>query len=172
MIDMKPITLYEFLSLVISLGGFLTVIVTLYYLIQQTRHSAIVLKDTLFAPLYSQQLEISKLFIEHPEYRKYFYDGVDIDFNDSDKNSQIYAVAEHILDYFAAIIFQKKAHGDVIDINCWTRYIKDCFAKSPILCETLETYKGWYPQELYRMKETALIEKAKLSPQKNPRILD
>lgn len=132
MFTTKPITLYELLSLVISAGGFLSVIITLYFLIQQTRYSAILLKETLFSPLDNKQFELDKIFIDYPEYRKYFYNGVTLGSNVSDKNTQITAIAEYILDYFAEIIHQKKVYRNVIDIDYWMEYMEDYFAKSPI----------------------------------------
>lgn len=156
MIDVKALTLYELLSLIISAAGFIAVIITLYLLTRQTRMSARELRENLLIPLKTQQLELDRLFVEHPHIRKYFYNGENISEDKQDEYAQVAAVAEYILDHFAAVISHTTADGQPLISTIWREYMKDCFVKSPVLCATLERYDRWYPRELFNIKKEAL----------------
>lgn len=156
MVDVKALTLYELLSLIISAAGFIAVIITLYLLNRQTRMSARELRENLLIPLKTQQLELDKLFVEHPHIRKYFYNGENIDEDKKDEYAQVAAVAEYILDHLAAVISHTTAEGQPLTSTIWREYMKDCFANSPVLWATLERYDRWYPRELLNIKAEAL----------------
>lgn len=157
MIDSKPITLYELLSLIISTAGFIGIIATLWFLNRQTRIADRALRENLLIPLKNQQLELDKLFIDFPHLRKYFYNGEVFKEDSSDAYAQAAAIAEYILDHMAAIMPQRTADGEMLISTIWREYIKDSFYNSPILCSTLEKHSRWYPRELYEIKEEALI---------------
>jgi len=149
-------TLYELLSLIISAAGFIGVIITLYLMNRQTRMSDRELKENLLVPLKTQQLELDKLFVERPHLRKYFYNGEIISEDKSDEYAQAAAVAEYMLDHFAAVMSHTTTEGKPLISTIWREYMKDCFAHSPILCTTLEKYGRWYPGELSNIKKEAL----------------
>jgi hypothetical protein len=160
MLDMKPMTLYELLSLIISAAGFIAVIITIYLLNRQTRMSDRELRENLLIPLKTQQLELDKLFVEHPQIRKYFYQGEIISEDKSDEYARVAAVAEYMLDHFAAVMSHTTTDGKPLISTIWREYLKDCFVNSPILCTTLEKYSRWYPRELSNIKKEALNDRS------------
>jgi hypothetical protein len=167
LMDAKAMTLYELLSLIISAAGFVAVILTLYFLNRQTRMSDRELKENLLIPLKTQQLELDRLFVEYPHVRKYFYKGEVISDDGSDEYARVAALAEYILDHFAAVISHTTADGKPLTSTIWREYINDCFVNSPILCSTLDRHSGWYSVELVGLKGEALANLAGTAAAKN-----
>ncbi|HEX8148936.1 MAG TPA: hypothetical protein VF591_17260 [Pyrinomonadaceae bacterium] len=155
MVDLKALTLYELLSLIISAAGFVGVIITLIFLYRQTRMSDRELRENLLVPLKTQQLELDRLFVEHPHLRKYFYDGARVPEDKPDEYAQVAATAEYILDHFAAIMLHTTAEGKPLASTIWREYMKDSFVNSPALCSTLERHRRWYARELLDIKDEA-----------------
>ena len=155
-VDAKPITLFELLSLIISIAGFIVVIVSIFLLKRQVSIADRGLRETWLIPLKTQQLEIDKLFIDRPHLRKYFYEGEHMIDSRSDEYVQVTATSEYILDHLSGVISQKTSDGKPLVSTIWREYIKDGFANSPALCSTLEKHKHWYPKELWDIKEEAL----------------
>jgi|GEM_PF-1758637 len=154
--ELKPLTLFELLSLLVSVAGFVVVIISILLLKRQISIADRGLREAWLVPLKAQQLEIDKLFIERPHLRKYFYEGEPVVVGRADELAQVTATAEYILDHLAAVISQRTAEGEPLTSTIWREYMKDSFALSPVLCSTLERHRRWYPRELYDIKEEAL----------------
>ena len=91
--------------------------------------------------------ETDKLFIEHPEFRPYFYDGKDLD---SVKNDTFYlkavGISELLLDYFDTMNdMNYLSFNDTLNQG-WRNWVEGSFETSPILVKTLTENKNWYPQ--------------------------
>ncbi len=78
-------TFYELLSLVVSIAGFVAVIITLVLLMRQTREMAAqskyvaeTLRDSIYESIENRELSFDEIFINHPEMRPYFYSGKEI----------------------------------------------------------------------------------------------
>lgn len=154
--DIKPITLFELLSLVVSVAGFVLVIISIYLLRRQLSIADRGLRESWLIPLKTQQLEIDKLFIDRPHLRKYFYEAEIVSDSKTDEYAQVAATAEYILDHLAGVISQRTADGKPLTSTIWREYMKDSFINSPALCMILEKHRRWYPKELYDIKEEAL----------------
>ena len=150
-------TKYEQWSLIVAALGFIAVIVSLFFLIRQTRFVAKTLKAALVDSLSNRQYDIDKLFIDQPEIRKYFYDGADTPTTGSVEYARVTATAEYILDFFVMVLIQKDEYTDLLPRDWWLAYIKDMLTNSPVLCEVLEHRKEWYrKEELHDLKRQAL----------------
>src|SRR5687768_11251867 len=57
--------------------------------------------------LYSQARDVMRIFIEHPEMRPFFYEGVDIQ-PDDPRHQQLATMAEIMADYLEHITLQRK----------------------------------------------------------------
>jgi hypothetical protein len=157
MIALRPLTLYELLSIMVSIAGFAAVIITLLLMRHQTRDMtrqtqsvADSLKGTMFQSSLTQMYAVDTLFIVHPELRPYFYSGKDVCEGDPDYNKAL-AISELFLDYFGSILVQAKHFPQVWPANWWIPYFKDVFANSPVLCRYLESTSDWYQEELIDM---------------------
>jgi len=160
--QLLSLSLYEMLSLVISIAGFVAVIVTLVILTRQTRemstqtkYVAESLKSSAYGNVTAQVLKVDELFIEHPELRPYFYSSTHINENDSAYNKAI-STAELILDVFDSVLLQTNQFPQVWPHNWWEEYVMDSFANSPILCEYLNVRKDWYSGDLKVLMQRGL----------------
>jgi hypothetical protein len=149
LVEWKALTSFEWLSLFVSIVGFAAVVVTLYLLHVENRLSERALKEGVLVPLKLQQLEIDKIFIEKPHLRKYFYEDAPILDPKSEETAQALAMAEYILDHFAAILPHTTVKGKRLTSTIWRNYIRDSFAQSRVLSDTLRTRQQWYPDELF-----------------------
>lgn len=156
LVDIRPITLFELLSLIVSVAGFVVVIISIHLLRRQISIADRGLRESWLIPLKTQQLEIDKLFIERPHLRKYFYEAEPVSDSKSDEYAQVAATAEYILDHLSGVISQRTADGEPLTSTIWREYIKDSFINSPALCALLEKHRRWYPKELSDIKEAAL----------------
>jgi hypothetical protein len=155
LVDLKPPTVYEWLSLFVSIAGFVAIIITLYQIRDENRLSEQALKESALSPLKAQQLEIDKIFIEHPELRKYFYDNVELPEVSSHETAQAMAVAEYLLDHFAAILPHTTVSGEPLVGTIWRNYIRDSFANSRVLSSILRQRSDWYPSALRMIEREA-----------------
>src|SRR5260221_6436040 len=92
-------TTYETLSLVISILGSIGVIASLWLIYRQTGVFSRQLAESVTQSLTDYALEISRLFLQHPDLRPYFFEGQTIDASHPDY-LRAEAVAEVILDIF------------------------------------------------------------------------
>lgn len=168
-------TLYESLSLAISVAGFTAVIISIGLLIRQaqegTRQTKLMsesLRNSAFYADANYMFAADDIFIDHPELRPYFYSGKDIRKDDLTYDKVI-AVAEFLLDFFGCILLKIQHYPQDPQIwpcNWWEEYIIDSFANSPILCEYLESVKTWYIPELMEAKRKG--EKRRQQKADNP----
>jgi hypothetical protein len=163
-------TVYEGLSLLVSAAGFFTVLVSLYLLHRQTTIFA-KQADYLarsFSSSFSQSMndfthQISRLFIQYPELRPYFYMGRTIEETHPDY-LRAEAVAEVILDIFWTMAQQAERFMTPNQFNegqqMWLEYVGDCFAQSPILVKVLLQRQHWYGERMVAEMHKG-IERAK-----------
>jgi hypothetical protein len=153
-------SLYETLSLLISIAGSIGVIVSLWIWNRQTQIFNSQLMEGITQTITDYSLEISRLFIAHPEVRPYFFEGQTID--KSDPNYlQAEAIAEVILDIFwtmrsQAQRIQNPAFRNAGANSIWSLYVGDCFASSPLLTSFLQRRKDWYGDDLVKLMEDGL----------------
>ena len=141
-------SLYEFLSLIVSAAGFIGLVITVRYLAFQTRGSAHALESNTFGASANATFMISAIFIEHPDLRKYFYDAEE-HVPPQPQGDRVLAVAELMLDYFDYVLLQQKRSAELHRHNFWSeQYLIDSFSAGPILCDYLERKKSWYSDEL------------------------
>jgi hypothetical protein len=158
------LTVYETLSLAISFISALSLI----FIYLQTRlmytqntqtnlsmqQTTVSMQASMYATIATQTLEMDKMFIEKPELRPYFYDGVDI--KEDDKNyNLVMSIAEYQLDYFDStrteLGYIPKDQDTQEDRETWRHYLGDSFANSPILCKRIKANSDWYMEDLVKI---------------------
>src|SRR5262249_22377425 len=107
-----------------------------------------------------QSHEISRIFVQYPELRPYFYDGKTIE-EDHPDYLRAESVAETILDiiwtmYNQAnrVANQEFVTGDAK--NLWVAYVTDAFVGGPILVKILTKRQNWYGQEIVEVMKDSL----------------
>ncbi|MBK7674564.1 MAG: hypothetical protein IPJ27_07205 [Candidatus Accumulibacter sp.] len=153
----------------LSLITVITIIVQVYNLAKQTENQTKVLDvqsrslDSLNQSLQAQEralsnhnwqflinqdAEISRVLMEHPELRPYFYASKPI--NDKDKNfDRVILLADMYLDFVE--LFDKENIKRIIGsedrqkyLGLWNNYFRDIFQSSPVLCSHYYEVKDWY----------------------------
>lgn len=153
-------TAYESVSLVISVIGFIGVIISLWLLNRQTGVFKSQLMESLAQSMTDYSLEISRLFLQHPDLRPYFFEGQVINEGHPDYR-RAEALAEVILDIFWIMMAQaKRVRGREFrneeTRTQWAIYMGDCFATSPLLSSFLTKRKEWYGPELISRMEQGM----------------
>jgi hypothetical protein len=159
-VKFEAIHVSELIKLLISVGSFVTVCITLVFLVlqnriivAQTRFALQSVEGTAFSTVTGQNLETDKIFLKYPELRPYFYQGADL--ADTDPlAARAQAAAECLLDYYDSQTTQLKKYPGIwrYEKGSWEANIIDMFAWSPVLCRYLEANKDWYGDDLLRLK--------------------
>ena len=156
-----PMHISDLIKLIVSVASFITVCVTLFFLVLQNRTIVLQTKfnlqsveSSVFSTMTNQSLASDDLFLRNPELRPYFYSGKVLNKKDplADK---VKSAAEFYLDYFESLTTQLKQYPNIwrFERNAWEANIIDMFAWSPALCQYLEINKEWYGEELMGLKK-------------------
>jgi len=149
---------YEFVSIFVSVAGSAAVIVTLWFVYRQTQifarqteYVARTLSMSLSETINSQIEDMTRIFIQYPEMRPYFYKGQPIDENHANY-ARAEAIAELIADTLFAIASQAKrspeARSGQHGADSW---LSDVFTQSPILVKFLTERESWYGKEFVEL---------------------
>ena len=156
-----PMHISDLIKLIVSLASFVTVCVTLFFLVLQNRTIVLQTKfnlqsveSSVFNTMTSQSLASDEIFLRYPELRPYFYYGKALVENDP-MADKVKSAAEYYLDYFESMTTQLKKYPNLwrFERNAWEANIIDMFAWSPVLCHYLEINPEWYDAELIELKK-------------------
>ncbi|MFT4179653.1 MAG: hypothetical protein QM612_09370 [Thermomonas sp.] len=103
--------------------------------------------------IYSVSGTILQIFIENPECRPYFYDGVACP-GDEPFRSKILAINELICDHMENIILHRRALDDET-FHVWELYMQGLYNRSPVMREFLAPENEGYR---YSKQMLALLE--------------
>lgn len=160
-VKFEPIHVTELIKLIITLGSFVTVCITLILLVMQnqviviqTKYTHQSLESNVFGTLTNQVLATDDLFIKDPDLRPYFYYGKIVTENDP-LAEKVKATGEYFLDFYDSQVAQLKKYPNLwrSEKDAWEAGIIDQFAWSPFLCWYLEINKAWYNEGLLLLKQ-------------------
>jgi hypothetical protein len=156
-----PMHISDLIKLIVSLASFVTVCVTLFFLVlqnrtivMQTKYNLQSVESSVFSTMTTQSLASDEVFLRFPEIRPYFYSGKTLAENDP-RADMVKAMAEYYLDYFESLMTQLKKYPNLwrFEKNAWEANIIDMFAWSPALCQYLKINKDWYGEDLMELKK-------------------
>jgi hypothetical protein len=104
--------------------------------------------------------DLSKYFMEYPQYRQYFYEGEDVPRQKHDF-TRVYTMAEMFVDGMDDLLEGEDYAPDATDWVAWKIYFWDIYQASPIIRQYYEKHRDWYGDSLRtivegkRPKETA-----------------
>jgi hypothetical protein len=156
-----PMHISDLIKLIVSVASFVTVCITLFFLVLQNRTIVLQTKFNLqsvesnvFNTMTNQSLASDEVFLRNPEIRPYFYSGKTLVKNDP-LADRVKSAAEYYLDYFESLTTQLKKYPNIwrFERNAWEANIIDMFAWSPVLCQYLEMNQAWYGEELIGLKK-------------------
>lgn len=149
-------TLYEILSLAISIVGFVAVIISLFFVAKQTKMVSESLHESTLEHTMTPVFDLSKIFIEYPEIRKFFYSGKNIE-ESHDDIERIKAVSYLILDTFDYYFVNECLLSADYELNKsrWELWIVEMFQNSPILRKMYSESMELYPNDIRRLYQIA-----------------
>jgi hypothetical protein len=92
---------------------------------------------------------VQRYFMDHPEYRAYFYDGRSIDAADPE-----YERVSGIAEFFLHAVHNLTIHRRYMKEypwEVWERSLRDIYSNSPILQQFLREHPDWYTAEVHGM---------------------
>jgi hypothetical protein len=93
-------------------------------------------------------LAVIRLFIEHPEWKAYFYDNKDVEPDDTHVSyAQLYLVAELIAGLIEGVMIHR-AYMPEYQWENWVKYFRDLYLNSPIMRRFLREKRAWFGEEL------------------------
>ncbi|MCX5890919.1 MAG: hypothetical protein NTY36_15950 [Deltaproteobacteria bacterium] len=159
-VKFEAIHINDLIKLILSMGSFVMVLITLVFLVfqnriivTQTRYAAQSVESNVYSTVTSQNLGTDELFLKYPELRPYFYGGKQL--NEDDPHfAMALAAAEYLLDNYDAQMMQLKKYPGLwrSEKGSWEANISDMFAWSPLLCRFLEAHAAWYGDDLIALK--------------------
>jgi hypothetical protein len=125
--------------------------------------------------IYGRMHSINMLFVDRPELKPYFYDGMEINdpnpiarslkIDEAVVRARVPAVAEMMCDFFAQALIELKRLPEGA-YQGWVNYIQSVYLTSPVLRQYYQEHKEWYQyQEAGRVFDEAdriLAAKVKL----------
>jgi hypothetical protein len=167
-IKFEALDIAEIIKLMFTIGSFITVIITIAFLIAQQRFLLFQTECTIKTSqgnvlgfITNNSLAVDKLFITNPEMRPYFYYNKPIE-KDDKLYEQACATAEYLLDYFDSLLLHLNLSPYLEDYyrKSWEATIIDSFLWSPILRSYLEENRTWFSPELYALYAKARQRKS------------
>jgi hypothetical protein len=130
------------LQAVASCLGVPGLIGSLLLLLNQAQQQTVATRATIYQNLTRMMLDIDLYFIDHPEYKAYFYNGVEITETNPDY-TRVLTIAEMFMD-FMDFVFTHKSDMPNYPWNEWAMYFKQVYDTSPVLRKFYADNPGWY----------------------------
>ena len=100
--------------------------------------------------------DLDRLFIDHPEFRRYFYEGATAPKNPLEQ-ARLEGVCEYILDVYDFMLAGMDRYPSLWpDREYYETWMGDIFRNSPTLCAYLDKRDTWYNDRVKRIKRNAL----------------
>lgn len=134
----------------------------------QTRISSRAVAAQTLQNLTQEVIEISKIMVEYPELRPYFYEGEPIT-RDDPNYSRVMAVAEMYLDFLESFqddyVRSLNGMGEGGEVwDYWENYFKDMFATSPTICLLSIETQHWYSTDFTKYRNKDCKAKRNITP--------
>jgi hypothetical protein len=150
---------YNLWALIVQATASLGVLITLLLIWKQIKlqaetlaHNSRNLELTAFQSAASNLMEVGKLFVDRPQFRKYFYEGVPVPPNSPDYE-EAKALAIVLMDFTSDMAVYAEHYSHLYPRETWLGYVRDMFQSSPIMREVLSQLrrdgKKWYTDEFY-----------------------
>jgi hypothetical protein len=135
------------IQLLLALGGFWLVYRTLRVLIEQTMLLRNSVDSGANASVGERQLGADLVFVEHPNLRKYFLEGVDLVPADPDYPAGVSA-AQLLANFFDTYFLQRRSLPQLYEDATWQAYIKAHIVGGPILRRFIRENRSWFSRDL------------------------
>ena len=150
-------TRFEIISVVmggvqvlVAAGGFWAVFKTLRVLVDQTALLRNSIAAGANASVGDRQLEADRVFVEHPDLRKYFLENVEV-LPDSPDHAAAASVAQLLANYFDTYFLQSRSYPQLYEEAAWLAYVETHISGSPILRAFIGEHSSWFTDDLVQL---------------------
>ncbi|PYS93611.1 MAG: hypothetical protein DMF64_04220 [Acidobacteria bacterium] len=124
------------------------VVISILLVWKQIRDLKTSVENQTYQSVYQTEFDIHRYFLEHPEYRPYFYDkktpAPDLD---ESERIKLDTLTEWVCDFFDDV-YQQRDTMTPDTFSKWRQFMKDIYQRSPILQAFIEKPgKRWYPED-------------------------
>jgi hypothetical protein len=131
----------EVIQLVVNLVGMPIAIVSVLFLIRQTRQLDETLRSQVYQGLIDNSLKIDQLLIDNPAFRKYIYGGEPIQDGDPDVD-KLMGIMEFMVDIVDNLKVQEKFIPEPL-VKGWRNFAQEVLS-SPAAERFLQRHGSWY----------------------------
>jgi len=101
-----------------------------------------------------RQLNVDRVFIEYPDIRECFTDGVILGPGDP-RFLRVLAASQCLANYFDTYILQKGKFAQLYSDAAWIDYIRGHLTRSPMLRQFVADHPSWYTDDLVQLASAA-----------------
>jgi len=137
-------------ELATAIGTWVTIILVVVSILlvwKQIRDLKTSVENQTYQSVYQTEFDIHKYFLEHPEYRPYFYENKKPPNLDENERIKLDTLTEWVCDFFDDVYQQRDTMTPDTFIK-WRQFMKDIYQTSPILQEFIaKRGTRWYPDD-------------------------
>jgi hypothetical protein len=101
-----------------------------------------------------RQLNVDRMFVEYPDIRECFTDGVSLGPGDP-RYLRVLAASQCLANYFDTYILQKGKFAQLYSDAAWIDYISGHLTRSPMLRQFVADHPSWYTDDLVQLASAA-----------------
>jgi hypothetical protein len=143
----------EILQAISSGGTLLVAIAGITFVVWQIRQVDRSVRSNTHERLTNESLDILRFLADHPSTYDYFYGGKPIPAQDD--NTLKYAT-EMIANYLEHVVMQMETLPTEMQ-KTWRSFVRDQYARSPIIRDHLFRFREWYSPKLLKMVEDVKV---------------
>jgi hypothetical protein len=121
-------------------------ILSLFFLWQQTREQTVATRASIYQNFTTMMIDIDRYFVEHPQFKPYFYGGAEITPAHPDY-ARVVTIAEMLMDFMDFVLIHKP-HLKNYPWHKWEKYFKFIYDSSPVLRKYFVENPDWYGKDL------------------------
>ena len=146
MIKIKKLLTPEWATAIGTWVTIILVVISILLVWKQIRDLKTSVENQTYQSVYQTEFDIHKYFLEHPDYRPYFYEKKPPD-KEGEEKIKLDTLTEWVCDFFDDV-YQQRDTMTPATFNKWRQFMKDIYQTSPVLQEFIEK-KGtrWYPDD-------------------------
>lgn len=140
---------FQVAQCVVAIIGLPVLILTMLMIWRQAQYAHHAAMSQIYQNTADSFATLQRYFIDHPEYKPYFYDGKSIETSDLE-----YVRVSSISEFWLHAVHNLTIHRRYMSEYpwyVWERSLRDVYNTSPILQHFLHEHPHWYTDEVHRI---------------------
>lgn len=141
---------------VASIASDLILAATMAVFLRQSRHMSRGTSASVYQTIADQMMSIDRLFVDHPELRQYFYDGV-LPPREGLEAARVRAATELMVDFMDNVVSQSRHLPEYL-CGPWRDYFRDLASTSPGLRQFWREHRDWYDEHMQKILDGVCLQ--------------